>query len=46
VWLKLADDDVSELFVGSDFMTFVDGTHKVLQNFVVSQLKPHTVGKT
>ena len=55
VWLKLTDDDVSELFVSPIYkvygllptvsVDFENGTDKKFRNVVI-QPKPHTVGKT
>jgi hypothetical protein len=39
VWLRLAEDDVSELSLEC-------GTDKEFLNVVVRQPKPHTVGKS
>jgi hypothetical protein len=47
VWLRLADDDVSERFVGSILkhqLTF-DGTDKEFRNIVFSQPEPHAMGE-
>jgi hypothetical protein len=57
VWLRLADDDVSELFVGSILkghlhclslslqLTFENLMDREFRNVVLGQLKPHTVGR-